>query len=132
MSYNLFLDDERKPVDVKWVNLPLVHWEIARNYDQFRDIINARGLPLRISFDHDLADEHYQEYFEASHPLNLSHRFRYEKMKEKTGYECAKLLVEYCMNHKLPVPEYFVHTMNPIGRDNIINYIEGYKRSLTS
>ena len=56
MYYNLFLDDERFPCKVSWINLPPVQWEIVRNYSQFIQIITERGLPEHISYDHDLSD----------------------------------------------------------------------------
>lgn len=127
--YNLFLDDNRKVTDVKWVELPLVHWHIAKNYAQFVQTITQKGLPMRISFDHDLADEHYQEYSWAHNKKNANNgTFRYDKMKEKTGYDCAKWLVEYCMARELDLPIYYVHTMNPIGAANIKSLFESYKK----
>ena len=57
----LFLDDLRNPKDVIWVNLPEVEWTVVRNYDDFVNTIIDKGVPTRISFDHDLADEHYRE-----------------------------------------------------------------------
>lgn len=104
MSYNLFLDDVRLPNmflnDTK-------HWAIVRNYNQFVDLIQKRGLPDFISFDHDLADEHYVQLVD------------YSQFKEKTGYDCAKWLIEYCVNTKQLLPKYQVHSMNPIGSRNI-------------
>ena len=131
MSYNLFLDDERIPHDVKWIELPLVEWTIARSYTDFTRIVSSLGLPRRVSFDHDLADQHYpwtpenqEAYKNAKDPLVIP----YDKYKEKTGYECAKWLVAYCIERGYTFPEYFVHTMNPIGKENIIQYIESYRK----
>ena len=67
MKYNLFLDDERMPYQVGNYIYPveikplyrLETWEIVRNYEEFVKIIEGRGLPSLISFDHDLADIHY-------------------------------------------------------------------------
>jgi hypothetical protein len=42
---------------------------------------------------------------------------------EKTGYDCAKWLVEYCVEHGLKFPEYVVHSMNPVGKENILSYV---------
>ncbi len=72
-------------------------------------------MPLFVSFDHDLADEHYHK-----NPNDSS-------FKEKTGYDCAKWLIEYCIDKSLKFPNYQVHSMNPIGKDNIISLIENYK-----
>ena len=55
----LFLDDERAVKDVTWIELPLGPWTVVKNYRQFVEYITNNGLPEVISFDHDLADEHY-------------------------------------------------------------------------
>jgi hypothetical protein len=94
MSYRLFLDDERFPVENDWI--------IIRNYNDFVWIISTRGIPYEISFDHDLGEN-------------------------KTGYDCAKYLMdkmfedfdrEICV---IP-PQYYVHSQNPVGAENIRAY----------
>ena len=60
MSYHLFLDDARKPSDVKWIELPLVNWTIVRNYKEFVETIIKNGIPTTISFDHDLSMADYE------------------------------------------------------------------------
>jgi len=119
MSYNLFLDDERYPKNVSWISLPLVEWTVVRNYDQFVKIITERGLPNNVSFDHDLADAHYQHYIETRGQGDPNTAV----FKEKTGYECARWLKEYCTNNHLPIPPFTVHSMNPIGKQNIIRLL---------
>lgn len=42
--------------------------------------------------------------------------------EEKTGYDIAKYIVEHDV-HKVNV---FVHTMNPVGRHNIVQLMEHY------
>lgn len=125
MNYNLFLDDERIPSNVKWVKIPLVEWTIVRNYKQFVDTITAKGLPQNISFDHDLADEHYVQSLASN--KNKTHDFNYGTITEKTGYDCAKWLVEYCREKDLDIPSYTVHSMSVVGKKNIIGYLENYK-----
>lgn len=127
MYYNLFLDDIRKPKDVKWIELPVVYWTVVRNYKEFVDIVKKQGLPQWVSFDHDLADEHYRPsmYNPDGHYSNY---YTDGTFKEKTGYECAKWMVDYCIEKKLPFPQYCVHTKNPIGEKNIISYIENFKK----
>lgn len=120
--YKLFLDDERLPSHVKWVTLPNGPWVVVRNYDHFVKYIMQHGLPSFVTFDHDLGIEHYAQGFSGTTPT-------YENYKEKTGYECVKWLVEYCMNNNLEFPEYQVHSMNSIGGKNIRSYIESYKKS---
>lgn len=125
MQYNLFLDDDRSPQAVTWVELPLVEWVIVRNYDNFVRIITDFELPLRISFDHDLADKHYWEFHRAKETDGIIH---YENLVEKTGYHCAKWLVNYCLDRKLPLPEYYIHSWNDIGAANIKSLLESYKK----
>lgn len=128
MSYYLFLDDLRNPEKVTHTKIPDVIWTIARNYDEFVNIIQGRGLPKYISFDHDLGEEHYEMLVECVENNNRS--FPYHNCKEKTGYDCAKWLAEYCIMAGQPIPEYGCHSMNPIGKKNIIEYLESYKKSL--
>lgn len=130
--YNLFLDDERSPKDVTWVDLPPVAWTIVRNYDQFVATIERDGVPAVVTFDHDLADEHYKEFQVAHDKKMLSYgTFRYDKVKEKTGYECAKWLADYCVDKNIPIPVYYLHSWNYIGRDNIASVLESAKKVMS-
>lgn len=132
MYYNLFLDDQRMPLGVTWVELPLVQWTIVRNFDDFVKCIKNQGLPRFISFDHDLCFEHMRDYFEVSpienqilSPLKLS----YDSYKTKTGYHCSEWLVNYCRDNNLDLPDYTVHSMNHIGKRNILTQLGNYKYS---
>ena len=117
------------PKDVKWLELPSVAWVIVRNYNQFVETILRDGLPQTVSFDHDLADEHYQEYHAAHDDKMLTKgTFRYDKMKEKTGYHCAHWMAAYCVDKKLPIPVYYLHTMNFIGKQNMASVLESARR----
>lgn len=120
MSYQLFLDDERLPHRVTWTQLPNGPWVSVKNYKQFVNYITKYGIPEFVSFDHDLADEHYSSGISKTKP-------EYNKYREKTGCDCAKWLIEYCIEKKIPFPNYAVHSMNPIGRENIRSIIESYK-----
>lgn len=112
MSYNLFLDDVRFPNTTKHVELPMYNWVIVRSYDEFVKIITERNLPYHINFDHDLS------YDDQNKTSNFT---------EKTGYDCAKFLVEYCMKTNQDLPEFGCHSMNYIGKQNIISLLENYK-----
>ena len=129
MHYKLFLDDARQVKDVKWLEMPLGPWIVVKNYKEFGEYITKNGLPVFVSFDHDLADEHYRHsmYNPDKHYTNY---YTNGTFKEKTGYDCARWLIAYCQNHELDFPLYQVHSMNPIGKENIISLIEAYKRSL--
>ncbi|WP_347230597.1 cyclic-phosphate processing receiver domain-containing protein [Chryseobacterium sp. Leaf394] len=115
----LFLDDLRYPIDAYHYTKQDIFlrddWVIARNYHQFVSSILEEGLPEFISFDHDLADEDYLE--SDSHEI-----------PEKTGYECAKWLINYCMDHNAELPKFFSHSMNPVGKENIESLLNNYKK----
>lgn len=127
---NLFLDDIRVPMDAfnytRFQKFSLEEWDIVRDYDGFVHYIETNGLPDFIAFDHDLADEHYapEMYHGSEAYMKISENF-----KEKTGYDCARWLVEYCMDNNLDCPDYIVHSMNPAGKQNIESYLENFKKS---
>ncbi len=122
LKYYIFLDDERMPWDVTWCDIRRdYHYNIIRSYDEFTGMIETLGyLPDYISFDHDLADQHY------GHGLN-NDEIPYDRYSEKTGYDAAKWLVNFCIDRGLKFPDYDVHSMNPVGRTNIIEYISNAK-----
>ena len=124
-EYYLFLDDEREPRDVTWVRIPQgVKWTVVRNYTDFVDMIERRGLPKFIAFDHDLGFEHYQDYSKAQKTGILN----YNAYKEKTGYDAAKWLVNYCINHDQDFPNFEVHSMNVIGKINIQSLVNSFRQ----
>ena len=104
-NMKLFLDDTRVPADVGFIN---EEWTIVRDYETFCVIIDAFS-PEEISFDHDLHD------FDKSG-------------KERTGKTCAEYLVLSDSKWNV-IPKDFifhVHSMNPVGKKNIEEYIKGY------
>ena len=94
-KYNLFLDDIRVPsaafLYTKNSYYIMEDWEVVRSYDEFVALVKDKGLPEIVSFDHDLADAHYD-------PSTWTANFVY---KEKTGMDCVKWMVEYCMDNQL-------------------------------
>jgi hypothetical protein len=123
-KYNLFLDDIRVPTDVTWAEIPInQHYSVVRSYKEFVDLITLRGLPKMVCYDHDLADSHYGHGLE-----NIE--IPYDSYSEKTGYDCAKWLVAYCSDKNIKHPPYVVHSLNPIGKQNIESYIESYNKTL--
>lgn len=115
--YNLFLDDIRIPKDVTWVELPLVDWIIVKSYKEFVQIIEKDGIPTRVSYDHDLSEEHYPQGVGIfiGDPRANHIQLPYDTYKEKTGYHAARYLIEYCIDKNIPFPEYTIHSMNPVG-----------------
>lgn len=130
----LFLDDVRKPSHCfGYTNQEIFvkeEWEIVRNFNEFKNWIDNNGLPKFISFDHDLADSHYApEHLWSDY--NASKKWQEEQIhEEKTGYDCAIWLVYYCLTNKLKLPEYYCHSMNPVGKDKIINLLNSFKKYL--
>lgn len=120
--YKLFLDDVRVPSDVKWVELPVGPWVIVRNFLDFKVVIGTRGLPEHISFDHDLASEHYDPALWKKFGIS-----DYKKLENPTGYDCAAWLIEHCRTFDKDFPSYTVHSMNPVGAARIKATIEHYK-----
>ena len=125
MKRYLFLDDMRNPQDVTWAVMPTCNkYDVVRSYDEFVAYIISFGIPEYVTFDHDLADEHYF----AMTKENNGEAAEYGH--EKTGYDCAVWLTDFCFDRQLKFPLYGVHSMNPIGKDRIINYVENAKKHL--
>jgi hypothetical protein len=107
MEKVLWLDDLRDPSQGQfkiWLNLAFgenldVTW--VKDYDEFVKYFKKNEMPYAISFDDDLNNE-------------------------KTGLDCAKWIVDYCMNNAVRLPKYFVHSANPAGRENIQSYLDNY------
>ena len=130
MTHYLFLDDERMPRDVTWVVLPFVSWSIVRNFDEFRNHILEYGVPKYVAFDHDLADTHYQVMQqEYAHSQKYEHddgdmKKTFDYGPEKTGFDCAKWLVDFCHSTEQKFPAFNVHSLNPVGKERIFKYID--------
>lgn len=120
----LFLDDIRQPVEAYIYTRQEMflkeRWEVVRNFDMLKQWIYENGLPDFISFDHDLAPEHYtpERYwgdYEESRKYQETQNY-----KEETGYECALWLIDYCTEKSLQLPKFYCHSMNPVGKDKIV------------
>ena len=126
MSYFLFLDDYRIPEDAfdytkneLYINKK---WIVVRSYDEFVKFIQENGVPHTVSFDHDLADEHYTQEQVIS----------YNSYEEKTGFDCATWLINYCMDNKLQLPTgILIHSMNPVGSENIKSLFRTFTKVMT-
>ncbi len=47
----------------------------------------------------------------------------HSEFKEKTGYDCALHLIEMCRQQKRQLPHCLVHSMNPVGKQRIIELL---------
>jgi len=123
MKQYIYLDDVRTPAQgVGDDNQP---WVVVRSYDEFVEKVNKIGLDniQAISLDHDLGDTAVSEW-----KNNVYHNYKldYDNITEKTGYDCAKWLVEQWMDDK-PVVTVMTHSANAIGSANIMGYINNYR-----
>jgi len=96
-AYRLFIDDERTPPDDTWV--------VCRSTQQALDCVKARGMPVFISFDHDLGGD-------------------------DTAMVFLRQLVDTVWDEKSSPPAYAVHSANPVGAANIRSFMESWKKIL--
>ncbi len=122
----IFLDDYRTPQDcLKYMHTRIGpnnsvyndEWIVVKNYEEFKKILEDNiGNVSHVSFDHDLADEHYN-------PEHMIEDSDYESLaatyKERTGYDCASLLKYHYEIRDMELPIIIIHSMNPIGRKRI-------------
>lgn len=126
MKTCLYLDDVRTPAEPLNGYEP---WVVVRSYDKFTAHIEEHGMPDFISFDHDLADEHMNDYYDQVRSYGFQTP-SYDKFKEKTGVSCAMWLIEYCMDNNVEPKQCAVHSHNPVGAKNIQDCINNYKKHL--
>jgi hypothetical protein len=135
----IYLDDVRTPINS---NSPqtdgIFEWTVVRSYDEFVAKLNEIGLENVevISLDHDLGDTAMKEYFSNVSP---NYQLDYNNIHEKTGYDCAKWLVDYYYDNYgtqesraekkssgIVFPKVYTHSANPIGSANIMGYINNF------
>ena len=110
MNYKLFIDDERVPMDVTWgtwQDQALYRdsdWIVVRNWNEVLETVVSLGFPIMISFDHDLGRD------------------------EITGYEIAQKLGNMVMDGVSLTEnfEFRVHSKNPVGSENIRQYMNNF------
>jgi hypothetical protein len=120
-SKNIYLDDLRTPKDLPFCET----WEIVRSYDEFISKVNEIGFEKIgiISLDHDLGDSAMAEW---QNNVVKNYELEYKNISEKTGYDCAKWIVEQWMQGK-PICKVVTHSANAIGSANIMGYINNFK-----
>ena len=113
----LYLDDIRTPVDDDWI--------VVRNYDEFVAQIKLNGLGNFevISLDHDLGEGAMVEYYTN---VKNNYMLDYNNINERTGMDCCRYIVSESMNEKIPLPQIYIHSANPIGSANMMGYINNY------
>ncbi len=127
----LYLDDVRTPVQDSPGYGP---WQVVRNYDQFVRWIQENGVPDYISFDHDLADEHMQDYY--NNQARGNHQIQYNTFKEKTGVDCLMFLIDRAQAResnrlKPEFPSHIsVHSANSVGARNIHSLASNFAKHM--
>jgi hypothetical protein len=82
-------------------------WTIAKDFFEFTDIVDKNIDKITfVSFDHDLACE--------------------RGGKEYTGKDAADYLISKCLDLGKDFPDFYVHSDNTSGRQNIISVILNY------
>lgn len=115
MSRSIWLDDERK----KSVEFDV--W--VKTADEAIAALQAGDVDL-ISLDHDLADEHYPCASGAGYGEAALDRSRF---REKTGYDVVLWMAE----HNVWPATIYVHTLNPVGRADMVRTIQRYAPATT-
>lgn len=113
----LYLDDIRTPVDDDWI--------VVRNYNEFVKQVKLHGLGNFevMSLDHDLGEGAMVEYYTN---VKNNYMLDYNNINERTGMDCCRYLVSESMNEKIPLPQIYIHSANPIGAANMLGYINNY------
>jgi hypothetical protein len=98
---NVYLDDMRKEPK---------NFILAKTYKECISLLESNNIDI-LSLDHDLGD--------------------FENGKEYTGYDVAMYIVEKQENESINIwpKEIYMHTANPIGRQNMFSLLNNYKPS---
>ena len=133
MKLLLWLDDIRDPFTPiendggSWLIFSPIeqpytlYW--VKSYREFVDWIKFNGLPDAICFDHDLGMEVALKAREKGMSKRESRKL---KQKEMTGMDCAKWLVDYCIDNQLTLPLYNIQSANPVGKENIDGLLKNF------
>jgi hypothetical protein len=124
----IFLDDERSPRSTTWApwhkDGECWAWEIVRDVDAFKKLVLEQGIPEVVSLDHDLCDMHY-----AIHADPGIKKIVEEDLKRTippTGHDALKWLLFRCIEMRCKRPVVYIHTMNPVGRDNMQSLVDSF------
>lgn len=122
---SIYLDDVRVPLDNNLI--------IVKDYESFVNTVLHYGIENieTIYLDHDLSDEHYTPSY-LWDDYDKSKRWQESQdYKDKTGYDCAKWLVEL-FNSEISLPQIYTHSFNPVGADNIIKLVNNWYKYYNS
>lgn len=77
----------------------------VKNQHSFCEHIEKNGLPDFICFDNDLG------------------------IGYGSGYDCAKYIVDYCLDHGTKLPGWYIQSANPVAKEYIDSLLENFKNS---
>jgi len=136
MKTLLWLDDLRDPTDNIWNNWiarkgvnPMscdITW--VKSYDDFIGWIKANGLPDVVCFDHDLGQDIAIERYTTG-GMTKTQAKKLKKLETMSGFECAKWMVNYCLDNNLHLPDWHIQSANPVGAENIKSYLQSFAKS---
>lgn len=92
--YKMFIDDERFPVSNDFT--------VVRSSEEAIGCVKVKGVPVFISFDHDLGGD-------------------------DTSIVFIKWLVDFLIDTNTKLPngfDYYVHSQNPVGKKNIESWLD--------
>lgn len=111
---NLILDDirtEKMCFSTKNDKLLEIKWIIVRNYFDFVDFVDSNFENISIvSFDHDIQS--------------------FKDGVEFTGKTACEYLIDKCLEAGKRFPDWYVHSDNTYGRQNIIGLVLNYMKSV--
>lgn len=107
--WNLFLDDLRNPETTGaqerngQIDYGIDQWVVCRSSEEALKEVAARGFPTYMSLDHDLGGDDTTMVF-------------------------LRRLIDELWVGELP-PNYLVHSQNPVGRENIISFMDSWAKA---
>lgn len=108
MAWQLYLDDIRNPSDT-WshevAELAPSEWTVARSTEEAKALVIARGMPTKMSLDHDLGDTDYVMIF-------------------------LRWLTNEYWDEIAEIPWYAIHSANPVGAKNIQAFMDSWAKSI--
>ena len=129
MKTLLWLDDIRNPRESDWLDFSPIGREVdvvwVKSYDTFTKWIIENRMPDAICFDHDLGEDVARE--KVSNGMS-KRQARIQKRETKSGFDCTKWLIEYCMDNDFDLPEWNIQSANPVGAENIRCLLNNYQK----
>jgi hypothetical protein len=104
MTWFLFLDDLRNPVDAGFRDSTARGFVVARSTVEAIALVRDKGMPKLMSLDHDLGGA-------------------------DTSMVFLRWLSREFWDGHMTVPEYHIHSQNPVGRQNIAAFMSSWHKS---